>query len=106
MRARRVRSRVRDAGGRPRLSIFRSNKGVYAQVIDDVKGITLAAASSKELPKGKRTKTQEAEEVGALVAKKASEKGVTAVVFDRGAYLYHGRIKAAAEGARKGGLQF
>jgi large subunit ribosomal protein L18 len=96
------------AAGRPRLSVHRSSKHIYAQVIDDVKGVTLAAASSLE--KDQRSKTganvDAAKAVGTLVAKRAIEKGVKEVVFDRGAYLYHGRIKALGDAAREGGLKF
>ena len=98
----------RSANGRPRLSVFRSSKHIYAQVIDDLKGATLAAASSLE--KDMRSKTganvDAAKAVGKLVAQRAIEKGVKSVVFDRGGYLYHGRIKALADAAREGGLQF
>jgi len=98
----------RTAGGRPRLSVFRSSKHIYAQVIDDLKGSTVAAASSLE--KDMRSKTganvDAAKAVGKLVAQRAIEKGVKSVVFDRGGYLYHGRIKALADAAREGGLQF
>jgi len=96
------------ASGRPRLSVHRSSKHIYAQVIDDVKGVTVAAASSLE--KDQRGKTganvEAAKTVGTLVAKRAIEKGVKEVVFDRGAYLYHGRIKALGDAAREGGLKF
>ena len=102
------RSLAKYAGGRPRLSVFRSSKHIYAQVIDDLKGATLAAASSLE--KDMRSKTganvDAAKAVGKLVAQRAIEKGVKSVVFDRGGYLYHGRIKALADAAREGGLQF
>lgn len=95
---------------RPRLSVFRSSKNIYAQVIDDFKGHTLAAASSvepdmqKSLPKGSDVKAAEA--VGKLIAERAAKAGIKSVVFDRGGYLYHGRVKALAEGAREGGLKF
>ncbi len=98
------------AGGRPRLSVFRSGKHIYAQVIDDAVGRTLAAASSldKGLREGLRTGADKAAAtaVGKLVAERAVAAGVTDVVFDRGAYLYHGRVKALAEAAREGGLAF
>ena len=87
------------------LNIFRSNKGIYAQVIDDVSGTTLAAASSKEVI-ATGSKTDKSKAVGQLVAEKAKAVGVGSVVFDRGGYLYHGRVKALAEGAREGGLEF
>jgi large subunit ribosomal protein L18 len=104
-----TRRAVKTAGaGRPRLSVHRSSKHIYAQVIDDVKGVTLAAASSLE--KDQRSKNganvDAAKTVGKLVAQRAIEKGVKEVVFDRGAYLYHGRIKALGDAAREGGLKF
>jgi len=93
---------------RPRLSVHRTNKQIYAQVIDDVKGVTLAAASTldKDLRKGKTGTVDAAKKVGQLVAERAKKAGVTGVQFDRGSYLYHGRVKAVAEGAREGGLDF
>jgi large subunit ribosomal protein L18 len=104
-----VRRAIKDAAtGRARLTVFRSSKHIYAQVIDDLKGATVAAASSLE--KDMRGKTganvDAAKAVGKLVAQRAIEKGVKSVVFDRGGYLYHGRIKALADAAREGGLQF
>jgi len=104
-----VRRAIKEAAtGRARLTVFRSSKHIYAQVIDDLKGATLAAASSLE--KDMRSKTganvDAAKAVGKLVAQRAIEKGVKSVVFDRGGYLYHGRIKALADAAREGGLQF
>ena len=100
----------RAAGGRARLSVFRSSKHIYAQVIDDTKGLTLAAASSMEKPLRESLKTgadiNAAKAVGKLLAERSAEKGVKSVVFDRGGYLYHGRIKALADAAREGGLQF
>jgi large subunit ribosomal protein L18 len=108
-RAQRNRTRLRKlANGRPRLSVFRSSKNIYAQIIDDERGVTLAAASSLESSE----KTQKgadkdaAARVGALVAQRAIEKGVKDVVFDRGGYLYHGRVKALADAAREAGLNF
>ena len=110
-RRRRVRSRLRrKAKGRPRLSVFRSGKHIYAQVIDDARNATVAAASS--IDKGLKDKLQKgcdkaaAAEVGKLVAERALAAGVKEVVFDRGAYLYHGRVKALADAAREGGLSF
>jgi large subunit ribosomal protein L18 len=104
-RHRRVRSRVRGTAERPRLVVFRSNKGIEAQLVDDVKGKTLAAASWIGLPKSfKGSKTEQAADVGRLLAANARKAGVKNVVFDRGGYLYHGRVKALADGARKGGL--
>lgn len=107
----RVRAQVRrTANGRPRLSVFRSSKQIYAQVIDDAKGVTLAAASTVEKDVKAKLKTgadvAAAHEIGKLVAERALKAGVKAVVFDRGQYLYHGRIKALAEGAREAGLDF
>jgi large subunit ribosomal protein L18 len=104
-----VRRAIKEAAtGRARLTVFRSSKHIYAQVIDDGKGSTVAAASSLE--KDMRSKTganvDAAKAVGKLVAQRAIEKGVKSVVFDRGGYLYHGRIKALADAAREGGLQF
>jgi large subunit ribosomal protein L18 len=108
----RIRRRVRKVSfgtaERPRLSVFRSNKEIYAQVIDDNKGVTLAAASSrdKELSKAKGTKSEIAAQVGKAVAEKAKEAGIERVAFDRGGNLYHGRVKSLAEGAREAGLKF
>jgi large subunit ribosomal protein L18 len=107
----RVRKVLRKAaGGRPRLSVFRSSSHIYAQVIDDVRGHTLAAASTLEKTVRERLKggadKAAAAEVGKLVAERAKAAGVENVVFDRGAYLYHGRVKALAEAAREGGLKF
>jgi large subunit ribosomal protein L18 len=107
----RVRNSVkRAAGGRPRLSVFRSSKHIYAQVIDDVKGETLAAASSmeKSLRDGAKSGANiaAASAVGKLVAERALKGGVKEVIFDRGQYLYHGRVKALADAAREGGLSF
>jgi large subunit ribosomal protein L18 len=100
----------RSAGGRPRLSVFRSSKHIYAQVIDDRKGETLAQASSLEKAMREALKTganiEAAKAVGKLVAERASAKGVKDVVFDRGGYLYHGRVKALADAARESGLKF
>jgi large subunit ribosomal protein L18 len=100
----------RKGGGRPRLSVFRSGKNIYAQVIDDAAGRTLAAASTldKDLRTDLKTGADRdaAAKVGKLIAARAKEAGVTAVVFDRGAYLYHGRVKALADAAREGGLAF
>ncbi len=110
-RKRRARYQLRvKSGGRKRLSIFRSGRHIYAQVIDDVAGRTLAAASSLEKPMRDGLKTgadvDAATAVGKLVAERALAAGVTEVVFDRGPYLYHGRVKALADGAREGGLSF
>ena len=102
----RVRGKISGTADRPRLNVFRSNKNIYAQVIDDVAGVTLVSASTldKEIDGG--TKVEKAQKVGALVAKRANEKGIKAVVFDRGGYLYHGRVEALAEAARENGLEF
>ena len=110
-RVNRVRRAIRrSANGRPRLSVYRSSKQIYAQVIDDGQGLTLASASTMEKDLRGELKsgadTAAAAKVGELVAKRALEAGVTEVVFDRGRYLYHGRVKALADGAREGGLQF
>ncbi|MCG6122663.1 MAG: 50S ribosomal protein L18 [Microvirga sp.] len=98
------------ANGRPRLSVFRSSKQIYAQIIDDAQGVTLAAASSLEKDMRGKLKTgadaSAATEVGKLVAERAKAAGVTSVVFDRSGYIYHGRVKALAEAAREGGLDF
>jgi large subunit ribosomal protein L18 len=103
----RIRSRVRGSEERPRLAVFRSVKHIYAQVIDDHKGHTLVAASSSE-KNAARTggNVAGAKQVGKLVAERAKEKGISKVVFDRGGYLYHGRIKALADAAREAGLEF
>lgn len=103
-----IRKKVSGTGERPRLSVFRSNTNIYAQIIDDLKGVTLASASSLELSEAKRENTNiaDAAEVGKKVAERAKEAGVTKVVFDRNGYLYHGKVKALADGAREGGLQF
>jgi large subunit ribosomal protein L18 len=105
-RHRRVRGKVHGSAGRPRLCVFRSSKGIYAQVIDDDAGRTVAAASTLALAGASGTKSERAAEVGKLVAQRAREAGVEKVVFDRGGYLYHGRVKALADGAREGGLEF
>jgi large subunit ribosomal protein L18 len=108
-RAQRTRTRLKAlSNGRPRLSVFRSDKNIYAQIIDDARGVTLAAASSLEGAKegAKGSDKDAAQRVGQLVAQRAIEKGVKDVVFDRGGYLYHGRIKALADAAREAGLNF
>lgn len=101
----RVRGHISGTGECPRLTVFRSNKQIYAQVVDDLAGKTLAAASSLKLA-DKVTKKEIAAKVGELIAKTAQEAGITSVVFDRNGYLYHGRIKELADAARKGGLKF
>lgn len=110
-RVARVRRALKNvAGDRPRLSVYRSSKQIYAQIIDDKAGRTLASASTidKDLREGLKTGADRtaAEAVGKLVAERAKKAGVTSVVFDRGGYIYHGRVKALAEGAREGGLEF
>ncbi len=109
-RCRRVRTRLRAVGsGRARLSVFRSDKHIYAQIIDDAHGVTLAAASSLESGEGapdKGSNKAGAEAVGRLIAARAREKGVTDIVFDRGGYLFHGRVKTLADAAREAGLNF
>jgi large subunit ribosomal protein L18 len=106
-RHRRVRGKVRGTAERPRLLVFRSNRGIFAQVIDDDAGRTLAAVSWKDLPQSfKGNKTEQATEIGKRVAAAAKSSGVESVVFDRGGYLYHGRVKALADAAREGGLIF
>src|SRR3990172_13126838 len=109
-RHKRVRKKVTGTGERPRLAVFRSLSHIYAQVVDDLKGHTLAAASTKDAEirdslAGKK-KSERAGVVGQLLAKRAKEKGVTQVTFDRGGFRYQGRVKALADGARKGGLKF
>jgi large subunit ribosomal protein L18 len=106
-RHRRVRKRVFGTAERPRLVVFRSNRGIEAQLVDDVEGKTLAAASWLQLKKSfKGNKTEQAAEVGKLLAQSAKTAEIEHAVFDRGGYLYHGRVKALAEGAREGGLRF
>jgi len=104
----RVRTKLSGTQERPRLNVFRSSQHIYAQVIDDVNGVTLASASTldKDLTLNGTGNVEAAKLVGQLVAQRATEKGVTEVVFDRGGYLYHGRVKALAEAAREAGLQF
>ncbi len=104
----RVRKNISGTSTLPRLNVFRSNAHIYAQVIDDVKGVTLVSASSidKELKLANGSNIEAAKQVGALVAKRALEKEIDSVVFDRGGYIYHGRVKALAEAARDAGLKF
>ncbi len=106
-RHQRIRNKISGTAERPRLNVFRSTKNIYAQLIDDVKGITLASASTldKEFDAYGGNKTA-AREVGKMIAKRAAEKGITEVVFDRGGYIFHGRVQELAEGAREGGLKF
>ena len=106
-RHKRVRGKVSGTAERPRLVVFRSNRGIEAQLVDDLEGRTLAAASWLHLKKSfKGTKTEQAAEVGKLLAANAKKAGVERVVFDRAGYLYHGRVKALADAAREGGLKF
>ena len=105
-RHRRVRGKLFGSAERPRLVVFRSNRGIEAQVVDDLEGKTLAAASWLQLKSFKGSKTEQAAEVGKLLAQNAKQAGVETVVFDRGGYLYHGRVKALADAAREGGLKF
>lgn len=105
-RAIRVRAKLSGTTERPRLSVFRSLKHISAQLIDDTTSKTLATATDLEVKGGKATKTEVAMEVGKLLAKKATEKKIVTAIFDRGSFKYHGRVKAVAEGAREGGLQF
>jgi len=106
-RHRRIRGKVSGTAERPRLAVFRSNKGIFAQLIDDSSGRTIAGASWLGLPKSfKGDKSEQAAAVGKALAATAQKAGIESVVFDRGGYLYHGRVKALAEGAREGGLKF
>lgn len=109
-RRRRVRGNISGTPERPRLAVHRSNKHIYAQLIDDVAGVTLVAASTKELSSAGKLEScsniEAATAVGKMVAEKAVEKQLKSVVFDRGGFLYHGRVKALADGAREGGLEF
>ncbi|HEV3478374.1 MAG TPA: 50S ribosomal protein L18 [Gaiellaceae bacterium] len=105
-RHKRVRKHVSGTAERPRLAVFRSNRGVSAQLVDDTTGRTLAAASWLNVRKAKGTKAEQAAAVGKLLAQNAKKAGIEHVVFDRAGYLYHGRVKALAEAAREGGLQF
>ena len=106
-RHKRVRGKVSGTPERPRLNVFRSETNIYAQIIDDTHGVTLVSASSLEKSFScDGTKTDAAKKVGEIIAQRAKDKGIETVVFDRGGYLYHGRVKALAEGAREGGLQF
>jgi large subunit ribosomal protein L18 len=105
-RHRRVRGKVEGTAERPRLTVFRSNRGIFAQLVDDSSGKTLAGASWITVKGLKGSKTDQAREVGKAVAAAGKKAGIEAVVFDRGGYLYHGRVKALADGAREGGLKF
>jgi large subunit ribosomal protein L18 len=106
-RHKRVRGKVSGTSERPRLNVFRSGNNIYAQVIDDTKGLTLATASSLEKSfEGRGNNVEAAAKVGEMIAQRAKDKGIDTVVFDRGGYLYHGRVKALADGAREAGLNF
>lgn len=100
----RIRGKISGTAERPRMTVFRSNKAIYVQLVDDSKGATLVSASSKGITEG--TKSEVAAKVGQLVAEKALAAGINEVVFDRNGYLFHGRVKALADGARNGGLKF
>lgn len=103
----RVRAKVSGTPERPRLNVFRSNANIYAQIIDDVNGVTLVSANTLEKDfEGAAGNCEAAKKVGAVLAERAKAKGIHAVVFDRGGYVYHGRVAALAEGAREGGLEF
>jgi large subunit ribosomal protein L18 len=103
----RIRAKIKGTTERPRLAVYRSNKEIYAQLIDDSNGTTVAAASTKDKGFARTgTKSEQSKLIGLEIAKKATEKGLSVVVFDRGGYLYHGRVQQLAEGAREGGLKF
>jgi large subunit ribosomal protein L18 len=103
-----IRQKIAGTAQKPRLSVFRSNTEIYAQLIDDIKGATIASASSKDkdIVAQKGNKTEKSKLVGTTIARKAVDLGVKEVIFDRGGYLYHGRVKSVADGAREGGLKF
>ena len=103
----RVRSKINGTAERPRLNVYRSNKNIYAQIIDDVAGVTLVSANTQEKAfEGLGSNVEAAATIGETIAKRAAEKNITNVIFDRGGYLYHGRVKALAEAARENGLEF
>jgi large subunit ribosomal protein L18 len=101
-----IRNKIHGTAEKPRLSVFKSNTALYAQLIDDINGQTLSASSSKELGDLKSVNVEKSKEVGKKLAEKAAANGITNVVFDRNGYIYHGKLKAFAEGAREGGLKF
>lgn len=103
---RRIRNKVSGTVQKPRLSVFKSNKGIYAQLIDDIAGNTLAFSSSKDIGDIGKVNMEVSKKVGKKLAQKAGDNGIKKIVFDRGGYLYHGKVKALAEGAREGGLKF
>jgi len=104
----RIRKKISGTAQKPRLSVFRSNRDIYVQLIDDQSGVTIASASSRDtsIAAQKSNKTEKSKLVGAAIARKSGELGIRQIVFDRGGYLYHGRVRAVAEGAREGGLEF
>ncbi|MGB1247910.1 MAG: 50S ribosomal protein L18 [Chitinophagales bacterium] len=101
-----IRKKISGTADRPRLSVFRSNKAIYAQLVDDIAGTTICAASSKEAGATSGTKVEQAKAVGTLLAERAQSNGIETVLFDRGGYKYHGRVQALADGAREKGLKF
>ena len=101
-----IRRKIAGTSEKPRLSVFRSNRVIYAQIIDDIAGVTLAAASSAKLEEGAKANVETASKVGKEIASIALDKGITEVVFDRSGYLYHGKVKSLADGAREAGLKF
>ncbi len=101
-----IRKKIQGTSDRPRLSVFKSNTGIYAQLIDDINGVTMSASSSRELGEAKTVTIEKSKEVGKNLAEKAMANGIESVVFDRGGYIFHGKLKALAEGAREGGLKF
>jgi len=105
-RRKKIRAKISGTAARPRLSVFKSNKGMYLQLIDDISGKTLASARTGELKDAKGKKSVISFELGKILALKAAEKGIKEIVFDRGGYKFHGRVKAAADGAKEGGLMF
>ncbi len=102
----RIRKKVKGTASRPRLSVYKSNKEIYCQLIDDVAGVTLVAASSREKSVEPGNKVAQSAQVGKILAERAKENNIESVVFDRSGYVYHGRVKALADGAREGGLKF
>lgn len=101
-----IRRKIKGTPERPRLSVYKSNRAIYAQVIDDIKGHTLTSANSYELGVKNNVRIKDSKEVGLKIAEKAKKDGIKKIVFDRGGYRYHGKVKALAEGAREGGLEF
>lgn len=101
-----IRNKIKGTAQRPRLSVYKSNTGIYCQLIDDVNGMTLSSSSSRELGDQKNINIAKSKEVGKKLAEKATANGISEVVFDRNGYIYHGNLKAVAEGAREGGLKF